>query len=37
MGFKLRSTEGASPLKQGSYSLEQLERQQSEYSPADAK
>mgnify|MGYP003631772030 FL=1 len=36
MGFKLRSTEGASPLKQGNYSLEQLERQQSEYGPADA-
>ena len=36
MGFKLRSTEGASPLKQGNYSLEQLKRQQSEYGPADA-
>jgi hypothetical protein len=37
MGFKLRSAEGASPLKQGNYSLEQLERQYSEYGPADAK
>lgn len=37
MGFKLRSTEEASPLKQGNYSLEQLERQLSEYGPADAK
>tara|TARA_R110000796_G_scaffold182564_1_gene299065 strand:+ start:31 stop:717 length:687 start_codon:yes stop_codon:yes gene_type:complete len=36
MGFKLRSTEGASPLKQGNYNLEQLERQYSEYGPADA-
>ena len=35
MGFKLRSAEGASPLKQP-YSLEQLKRQQSEYGPEDA-
>lgn len=37
MGFKLRSNKEASPLKQGNYSLEQLERQYSEYGPADAK